>query len=177
MLWELASSVHRALVVVGTVYLIFAVAIAIIIGLAAFFLLRMLVKFLQFRGPRQVLCPETRSIAVIRIKAFYAAIGSVVADPDLRVSDCSLWPEYQGCREDCVYMISRNRPFWNWLLRQRRFLPVISSPCQEPIEFHGMAARYPNEESASATHRRSDPAQSSRYIPKSARYEWWRRIP
>ena len=105
MLWELASSVHRALVVVGTLYLMSAVAIAIIICAAAFFLLRMFVKFVQFRGPRQVLCPETGSIAIIRINSLYAAVSSAVADPDLRVSDCSLWPERQGCREDCVVCI------------------------------------------------------------------------
>lgn len=106
MLSELAASVHRALVVVGTVYLIFAFAVAIIIFVAAFFLLRMFVKFVHFRCPRQVLCPETGSIAIVRINALRAAVGSAVADPDLCVSDCSLWPERQGCREDCVCMIS-----------------------------------------------------------------------
>jgi hypothetical protein len=106
MLSELASSVHRALVVVGTVYVISAVAVAIIICVAAFFLLRIFAKFVHFRGPRQVLCPETGSIAIIRINALRAAVSSAVADPDLCVSDWSLWPERQGCREDCVCMIS-----------------------------------------------------------------------
>lgn len=178
MLWELASSVHRALVVIGTAYLISAVAIAIIICVAAFFLIRMFVKFVQFRCPRQVLCPETGDIGVIRIKAFHAAVTSAVSDPDLRVSDCSFWPEHQGCREDCVYMISRNRSFWNpWLRRRRRFLPMIGSACQEPIKSHGRLASCANEQSSPASHRLSDPASSSRYIPNSAKYEWRRRLP
>jgi hypothetical protein len=106
MLWELASSFQRAAVVVGTVYLIFAVAIAIIICVAAFFLFRMLVKFVQFRRVRQVLCPETGSIAIIRINALRAAVSGAVTDPDLHVTDCSLWPQRHGCRQDCVCMIS-----------------------------------------------------------------------
>ena len=106
MLWELASTVHRALVVVGTVYLLSAVAIAMIVCVTAFFLLRMFLKFVHFRGPRQVLCPETGSIAIIRINALRAAVSGAITDPDLCVSACSLWPERQGCREDCVWMIS-----------------------------------------------------------------------
>jgi hypothetical protein len=105
MLSELASSVKRALVVIGTIYLTFAVAIAIILCIATFFLLRMSVKFIQFRGRRQVLCPETGSVAIIRINALYAAVSSAVADPELYVSDCSLWPERQGCRQECVLCI------------------------------------------------------------------------
>jgi hypothetical protein len=83
-----------------------AVAVAIIICVAAFLLLRVSVKFFHFRGVRQVLCPETGSIAIVRINAVRAAVSSAVSDPHLRVSDCSLWPERQGCREDYVCMIS-----------------------------------------------------------------------
>ena len=40
MFWGLASSVQRTLVLIGAVYLTFAVAIAIIICILAFFLVR-----------------------------------------------------------------------------------------------------------------------------------------
>ena len=102
MLSELASSVHRALVLIGTVYLIFAIAIATILCIATFFLARIFVKFVQFRGRRQVLCPEAGGVAIIRVDALHAAVSSAVADPELQVSDCSRWPEFQGCRQECV---------------------------------------------------------------------------
>ena len=102
MISALASSLHRALVLIGTVYLIFAVAIAIVLCIATFFLVRMLVKFVQFRGRHQVLCPETGSVAIIRIHAVRAAICSTVADPKLKVSGCSRWPARQRCRQECV---------------------------------------------------------------------------
>jgi hypothetical protein len=106
MLWELASSVKRALVVVGAVYFLSAVAIAIIICVAAFFLVRMFVKYVHFRRLREVLCPETGATAIIRINALRAAVSSAVTDPALAVTDCSLWPQRHGCGQDCVCMIS-----------------------------------------------------------------------
>ncbi len=105
MLSGLADSVHRALVLIGTVYLIFAVAIAIIVCIAGFFLARMLIEFVQFRGRRQVLCPETGGVAIIRIDALHAAVSSAVADPDLQVIDCSRWPERQNCGQESVLRI------------------------------------------------------------------------
>jgi len=100
MLSELAASVNRALVLIGTLYLIFAIVIAVILSLAMFFLIRMSVKFARFRGLRKVLCPETGTIAIIRIDALHAALSSAMDDPELQVSGCSRWPERQGCRQN-----------------------------------------------------------------------------
>jgi hypothetical protein len=105
MLSELASSVQRALMVIGTVYLTFVVAIAIILCITTFFLVRMFVNFFHFRGRHQVLCPATGSTATVRINALYAAVSGAVADPTLYVSDCSLWPERRGCRQECVQAV------------------------------------------------------------------------
>ena len=84
----LAYSVHRALVLIGTVY--------------SFFLARIFDKYVQFRGKRQVLCPETGGFATIRIDALHAAVSSPVDDPELHVTDCSRWPERQECGQECV---------------------------------------------------------------------------
>jgi hypothetical protein len=102
MISALASLLHRALVLIGTAYLIFAVAIAIVLCSATFSLVRMLVRFFQFRGRHQVLCSETGSVEIIRIHAVRAAVCSAVTDPKLKVSDCSRWPERQRCRQECV---------------------------------------------------------------------------
>jgi len=105
MLLELAASVHRALVLVGTIYLVFAIAIALMFCIAIFFLGRMFVEFIQVRGRRYILCPETGSVALIRIDAIHAAISSVVDDPELQVDDCSRWPEHKDCAQRCLLRI------------------------------------------------------------------------
>ena len=102
MLSELASSFQRALVFIGTVYLLLAVAIALALCFATYFLVRMLVKFVQIRGGREVLCPEIGNVAVIRIDALHAAISSAIGDPELQVSDCSRWPERRDCGQGCL---------------------------------------------------------------------------
>ena len=105
MLSELASSVHRAVVLIGTASLILTVAIATILCIGTFFLVRMFVKFVQFRGGRQVLCPETGGVAIIKVDAVHAALSSAVADPELKVRNCSRWPERQGCGQECLLSI------------------------------------------------------------------------
>jgi hypothetical protein len=102
MLSELVASFQRALALIGTVYLLLAVAIALALCFAAYFLVRMLVKFVQFRGRRAVLCPEVGSVAIIRIDALHAAISSAVSDPELQVNECSRWPERRGCGQGCL---------------------------------------------------------------------------
>lgn len=108
MLSELTSSVQRGLVAIGTVYLIFAGAIAIILCITTFFLVRMFVNFVHFRGRHQVLCPATGSTATVRINALYAAVSGAMADPELYVSDCSLWPERRDCRRSVGYAFQFN---------------------------------------------------------------------
>ena len=105
MLSALCSSVQRALVTIGTVYLMFAVAIVIVLGILSFLLARSGVQFRRFRGGRQVLCPETGDLVVIHINAIKAAISSLLGDPKLRVTHCTIWPERQGCRQECLRAI------------------------------------------------------------------------
>ena len=107
---ELSSSVHQALALIGTLYLIFAVATAALLCIATFFLGRMSVKYFQVHGPREVLCPETHCVAIFRIDALHAAGSSAVADPDLHVIGCSRWPQRQGCPQECLQGIPFSRP-------------------------------------------------------------------
>ena len=113
MLSELTSSMQRALTLIGTVNLILTVAIVTILCIATFFLVRMSVEFFRFRGWHKLLCPETGDFARVRIGAVHAAISSLLDDPDLRVRNCSRWPERQGCGQEC--------------LRRVRYEPVFPS--------------------------------------------------
>jgi hypothetical protein len=102
MLSQLVASFHRDLVLMGAVYLLFALAIAMAVCFAAYFLVRMLVKLIRFRGRRAVVCPETGSTAFIRIDALHAAVSSAIGDPELQVRDCSRWPERKACHQECL---------------------------------------------------------------------------
>ena len=102
MLSEVTASMQRALVLIGTVYLFFTIAIAIVLCIASFFIARLWVKFVEFRNRREVVCPETGGIAVIRIDALHAAVSSAVSDPDLHVRGCSRWPARRDCGQQCL---------------------------------------------------------------------------
>jgi hypothetical protein len=62
----------------------------------------MIDAFLHFRRRRTVRCPETGLMASVSIAAGRAALTAVPGPPTLKVADCSLWPEHQGCEERCV---------------------------------------------------------------------------
>ena len=57
---------------------------------------------LRFRRRRTVRCPETGLLAMVTLDARHAALTAVPGPPDVRVADCSLWPEKQGCEERCA---------------------------------------------------------------------------
>src|SRR5262245_18616971 len=98
----LASSVQRALVMIGTIHLIVFVAATAVLCVAAFFLIRIAIEFLRFRAPALVVCPATGQTAIIRIDALHAAVSGMLKDPELRVCACSRWPEQKGCRHECL---------------------------------------------------------------------------
>jgi len=58
--------------------------------------------FRRFRSPRLLRCPETGGKAEIGIDASHAALTSAFGQPLLRVKSCSLWPEKDRCRQDCL---------------------------------------------------------------------------
>ena len=86
----------------GIIYLIFAIAIVAILCITTFLLARISIKFVQLRGRHEVVCPETGDVAIIRIDALRAAVSSTVAEAEVLVSDCSRWPQRKGCRQECV---------------------------------------------------------------------------
>jgi len=58
--------------------------------------------FRRFRSPRRMSCPETGGPAEVGVDASRAALTSAFGRPVLRVRNCSLWPEKEGCNQDCV---------------------------------------------------------------------------
>ena len=58
--------------------------------------------FFRLRGRRTVRCPETGLAAEVEIDARHAALSAVPGPPEVRVAECSLWPDRAGCEQKCA---------------------------------------------------------------------------
>lgn len=65
-------------------------------------------RYIRFRDPRIVRCPETGRPAAVRLRAARAAFASLPGRPRLRVGRCSRWPARPQCRQPCVAEILRS---------------------------------------------------------------------
>jgi hypothetical protein len=79
-------------------------AIAIILGAVAFwFGFRWLIRgFSKYRGPRIVTCPETKKPVMVKVDSLHASLTSTVGLPDIRLEDCSRWPNNAQCGQECL---------------------------------------------------------------------------
>jgi hypothetical protein len=60
-----------------------------------------LTTFSRYRRLLFVECPETRARVRVRFQPVRAALSACFGRPALRVTSCSQWPDYSGCREAC----------------------------------------------------------------------------
>ncbi len=84
------------------ILLILVVSVAVAV---AFELVRALRTYFKFRGKRIVSCPETHQPAGVRVAAGKAALEAMVGSPHLSLSECSRWPEKEGCGQECLAQI------------------------------------------------------------------------
>jgi hypothetical protein len=81
----------------------------VVLGLGvAFLLFRMGVAaraYLRLKDKMLVKCPETKEPAAVSVDARRAAEQSILGEPQLRLSECSRWPERQGCGQECLSQI------------------------------------------------------------------------
>ena len=81
----------------------------VLIALAAlavgYLLFRGLRSYFKLRGERLITCPETQKPAAVELDATPLAREAVFATPKLRLSECSRWPERQGCGQECLKQI------------------------------------------------------------------------
>jgi hypothetical protein len=79
--------------------LTFLVVVALAAAVAAFRAFR---TYLKFRGKRIVSCPENHEAAAVNISATKSAAQAAVGAPHLSLSQCSRWPEREGCGQSCL---------------------------------------------------------------------------
>ena len=61
--------------------------------------------YLKFRGKRIVSCPENHRAAAVDVSAAKAAMQSAIGSPHLSLSQCSRWPEREGCGQGCLAQV------------------------------------------------------------------------
>jgi len=62
----------------------------------------------RWRGTRLVTCPETLRPAAVDMDLRHAVLGSMAGRPDLRLRDCSRWPERSGCGQVCLTQVEES---------------------------------------------------------------------
>ena len=76
------------------------VTIAIVlVGALVFHVIR---AWLQMRGTRLVTCPETRAPAAVEVDLGHLAATTAGGLRELRLRDCSRWPEKKSCGQVCL---------------------------------------------------------------------------
>ena len=63
--------------------------------------------WLAWREKRLITCPENERPAAVRVDALKAAAGVLTGTPELHLSECSRWPEKQGCGQECLRQIEK----------------------------------------------------------------------
>src|SRR5262245_52589475 len=76
--------------------------------LAAFVTFEAVAAWRRWRGTRLVTCPETGLPAAVDMDLRHAIGGSIVGRPDLRLRDCSRWPEKRRCGQTCLSQVEES---------------------------------------------------------------------
>jgi hypothetical protein len=76
--------------------------IILVIAFSAVGFLWVLPAWRGHRGKKTVTCPETGQSAIVEVDAARVAISAWCGAPDVRLKDCSRWPERAGCGQDCL---------------------------------------------------------------------------
>jgi hypothetical protein len=65
----------------------------------------------QFSGTRVVICPGNRRQVPVSFDALHAAVTGIHGRPDLRLADCTRWPERCKCDQACLPQAVRAEPY------------------------------------------------------------------
>jgi len=83
----------------------------------------------RYAGSRAVTCPETRRQVAVSLDATHAARTGLNRRPDVRIADCTRWPERSKCGQDCIPEAARQEPYTQGEIRVRTkkiyHLPIL----------------------------------------------------
>lgn len=73
--------------------------------------LRLNDTYKRLSGSRLVECPENQRPAAVSIDTRHAAATGMDGHPDLRLCDCTRWPERMNCDQSCLHEAVRAEPY------------------------------------------------------------------
>ncbi len=94
--------------------------------------------FVRYRGKRVITCPETSQPAAVHVNALKAAREAVFGRTDIRLDQCSRWPERAGCGQECLSQIKADpEKCLVWNLVDEWYRGKSCAYCQKPFgEIH-----------------------------------------
>ena len=63
----------------------------------------------RYRGDMVVTCPETKKTVGVHVDTSHAGAKAAAGKQELRLKDCTRWPERQDCGQECLAQIE-NQP-------------------------------------------------------------------
>jgi hypothetical protein len=86
-----------------------ALLITVVLGLVALTAIALWVGALlasrRYRGTMLITCPETTAPEAVVVDWRHAASTGLLGAPELRLADCTRWPERQGCGQMCLQQV------------------------------------------------------------------------
>lgn len=90
--------------------------------------------YVRFRGQRVITCPENKQPAAVHLNLSKIAREAMVGKLDLRLDQCSRWPERAGCGQDCLSQISADpEKCLVWNLVDDWYKGKSCAYCQKPF--------------------------------------------
>ena len=99
-----------------TLALIAIALLAVVVGLILFGAIPGVQTYFSYRGKRLVTCPETLGKEAVNVAPRKTAAWAFAGEFDLRVNQCSRWPERRDCGQECLQQIEadpENCLVWN----------------------------------------------------------------
>jgi len=84
------------------------VIVAVAVVLAGIAVWRMGRAWMKWRGNRAITCPENHLAAGVTLDVRHAAATALRGEMELRLKQCSRWPEKSDCGQDCLFQIERS---------------------------------------------------------------------
>jgi len=85
----------------------FVLGVVALVGLGVLFVYgrRVVGSWLRYRGTRVVVCPENRQTVAVEVDAPHAAWTAPSGHSEVRLAECTRWPEKAGCGQECLAQI------------------------------------------------------------------------
>jgi hypothetical protein len=88
--------------------LIVTLVVAVVSTAVFLILASAVITYFKLHGTRLITCPETKKPAAVEVNARRAAMLTPTRARDLRLKDCSRWPERKNCGQECLQEIELN---------------------------------------------------------------------